>query len=299
MNGILNILKPPNMTSHDMVSLIRRKLNIKKVGHTGTLDPMATGVLPICIGKATKVVDFIQSDAKIYRAELTLGSTTDTQDKWGTVLETENIMISEKKIYETFNSFVGTINQTPPMYSALKYKGQKLYDLARQGITIERKSRKIRIYYINILNIENNKILFDVKCSKGTYIRTLCHDIGQTLKCGGHMSFLARLQSGIFKLEETITVEELMNASIEMVKNNFLINIDYPLYFLPKVDVYPSALKYLLNGVPLRVKDYYIDTNISLNDNEIVRLYVNNNFLALGKYINNNNPIIKIKKLFS
>jgi tRNA pseudouridine55 synthase len=169
INGILNILKPPNMTSHDIVSLVRKKLKVKKVGHTGTLDPMAAGVLPICIGKATKIVEYLQKDTKVYRAELSLGIVTDTQDRWGNILSENTVDILEDDIVNTINSFRGEIEQTPPMYSAIKHKGKKLYELAREGITIKRDTRKVIIYSIDIVNIKNNKVLFDVKCSKGTY----------------------------------------------------------------------------------------------------------------------------------
>lgn len=299
INGILNILKPPNMTSHDIVSLVRKKLKVKKVGHTGTLDPMAAGVLPICIGKATKIVEYLQKDTKVYRAELSLGIVTDTQDRWGNILSENTVDILEDDIVNTINSFRGEIEQTPPMYSAIKHKGKKLYELAREGITIKRDTRKVIIYSIDIVNIKNNKVLFDVKCSKGTYIRTLCHDIGQSLGCGGHMSFLIRKASGVFKLKDSITIEELNRLEIDEIKSSYLLGIDYPLNHIPSVDVDPSALKYVLNGVPLRAHNYKIRSE-NIKDNDIVRLYTNHKFIALGLYENlGNRSIIKVKKLLS
>lgn len=297
MKGILNILKPPNMTSHDVVSVVRKKLNFKKVGHTGTLDPMAVGVLPICIGKATKVIEYMQNDTKVYRAELTLGSATDTQDKWGNIISTSNRVVSERDIIDVINSFKGENFQIPPMYSALKYKGKKLYELAREGKEVEREARKIFIYYIEILKIVENKVLFDVKCSKGTYIRTLCHDIGQELGIGGHMSFLARIESGAFKLEDAITIEEFKESNIETIQDKHFYAIDYPLYDIPRVDVALSSAKSALNGVPIKDNSFVAD--IELENNDLVKLYIEEKFVGLGIYNKRtNNSYIKIKKMF-
>ncbi|MCT4564107.1 MAG: tRNA pseudouridine(55) synthase TruB [Maledivibacter sp.] len=297
MKGILNILKPPNMTSHDVVSVVRKKLNFKKVGHTGTLDPMAVGVLPVCIGKATKVIEYMQNDTKVYRAELTLGTAMDTQDRWGNIISTSDKVVSEKAIIDAINSFKGEVLQTPPMYSALKYKGKKLYELAREGKEIEREARKIYIYYINILKVVENKVLFDVKCSKGTYIRTLCHDIGESLGTGGHMSFLARLKSGAFKLEDTITIEEFKESDIEAIKNNYFYSVDYPLKNIPRVDVVPSAAKSTLNGVSIKVGSFRSDTKLA--DKDLVKIFIEEKFVGLGIYNKRtDNSYIKIKKMF-
>lgn len=298
MKGILNILKPPNMTSHDIVSVVRRKLNMKKVGHTGTLDPMAVGVLPVCVGKATKVIEYLQTDTKIYRAELTLGKATDTQDKWGSIIDQKEVNVTKEDIIKVFKEFEGEILQIPPMYSALKHKGKKLYELAREGIEIEREPRKINIFYLNILNILEDKVIFDVKCSKGTYIRTLCHDIGQALGCGGHMSFLERLESGVFNLQNSITVEELNDADLDEIENRYLYGIDYPIEFIPRVDANPSALKFVLNGVSLKEGSFTMKAK--LKNNNLIRLYIDDKFLALGVYHKNKDySFIKVKKLFT
>lgn len=297
MKGILNILKPPNMTSHDMVSLVRRKLSIKKVGHTGTLGPMAVGVLPICVGRATKIIEYMQNDTKTYRAELTLGASTDTQDRWGNIISVSNKKVSEKDIINICNSFEGEQLQTPPMYSALKHKGKKLYELAREGKEVKREARKIFIYYLNIIRITNNKVIFDVKCSKGTYIRTLCHDIGKALDSEGHMSFLARLESGVFKIEDSITVEELAEADINTIKNEYFYDIDYPLNRIPRINVALSASKATLNGVPIKENDFKICSKV--NNKDIVRLYLDNRFVGLGIYNKRKDTsFIKIKKIF-
>ncbi len=189
MDRIINILKPPNMTSHDVVGRLRRLTRIKRIGHTGTLDPMAAGVLPVCIGKATKIIEYFEQDAKTYRCEMTLGASTDTEDAWGTVLESSDYVPTEEELRATLLSFVGEIDQIPPMYSALKINGKKLYELAREGKIVEREARRRTIHEIIIIRMDlENKTVLDVKCSKGTYVRTLCHDVGLKLGCYGHMS---------------------------------------------------------------------------------------------------------------
>lgn len=298
MKGILNILKPPNMTSHDVVSVVRKKLNMKKIGHTGTLDPMAVGVLPVCVGKATKIIEYLQVDTKIYRAELTLGKSTDTQDKWGSTIEQREVNITKEDIINVLKDFEGESLQIPPMYSALKHKGKKLYELAREGIEIKREPRKINIFYLNILRIVEDKVLFDVKCSKGTYIRTLCHDIGEALGCGGHMSFLERLESGVFNLKTSVAIEELNSTELKEIEDKYLYDIDYPLDFITRVDAKTSALKFVLNGVNLKYGSF--KPKESLQNNDLIRLYIDDKFLALGIYHKNkDNSFIKVKKLFT
>ncbi|QEK13622.1 tRNA pseudouridine(55) synthase TruB [Crassaminicella thermophila] len=288
MKGIINVLKPPHMTSHDVVNFIRKKLNIKKVGHTGTLDPMAAGVLPICVGAATKISQYLLNDKKKYRCEMVLGSNTDTQDKWGKVINTRTVNVTEKDILDVFDSFKGEIYQIPPMYSALKYKGKKLYELAREGKEIERKSRKIFIYELDIIQINENVILFDVLCSKGTYIRTLCEDIGNALNCGAYMSFLLRTKTGKFSLCDAVTLETLKEASVNEINLNYLFPIDYPITHIPRVNVKKESEVYLRNGNNLYYKN--IASHDNLIDETLVRLYVENKFIALGK--------VKMKKEF-
>lgn len=282
------------MTSHDVVSLIRKKFHIKKVGHAGTLDPMAVGVLPVCIGKATKLIEYMQNHKKVYRAELTLGTITDTQDKWGSVIEKRTINVNEDLILNTFDNFKGKILQVPPMYSAIKHKGKKLYELAREGISIERTPRRIEIYSNKVIKITNNKILFDIECSKGTYVRTICHDIGLILGCGGHMSFLARLMVGNFTIENTLTVEEIMKSSKEYIIENHLLDLDYPLNNFIKIHVDEDLSKYLLNGVKISLNS--IKRKYNLKKGQLVLLYLQNKFVAIGEVADD---FIKIKKLFS
>ena len=215
-SGIIIVNKPAGFTSHDCVNKIRRLFNTKKVGHTGTLDPMATGVLPILIGRAAKAAELLVSDDKIYRAGLRLGITTDTEDTSGTTLTECTDIPSKEKVYEACEGFVGDIMQTPPMYSALKVDGKKLVDLARQGISVEREARPIYVHSIDVIATDSPcDYILTVHCSKGTYIRTLCADIGAALGCGGAMSALERLKSGNFKIEDSHTLDKLENLSLE------------------------------------------------------------------------------------
>ena len=213
--GILILDKPEGMTSHDCVAIMRRLFHTRKVGHTGTLDPMATGVLPILLGRAAKAAEYLTAEDKHYIAGLRLGMTTDTEDITGTVL-TESADIPERSaVIAAAESFVGDSDQIPPMYSALKVDGQKLYELARQGITVERQARRITVYALDCTPREDGDYTLDVRCSKGTYIRTLCADIGAKLGCGGVMSSLRRAGSGHFTLDTAYTIEALEAMSDE------------------------------------------------------------------------------------
>ena len=191
IHGIINVYKEKGFTSHDVVAKLRGIVGQKKIGHTGTLDPDATGVLPVCLGKATKLCDLLTDKNKTYEAVLLLGKTTDTQDITGEVLEEKSTeALTEEKVREAIEGFIGDYEQIPPMYSALKVNGKKLYELAREGKVIERKARPVKILDIQILEIDLPKVRMEVSCSKGTYIRTLCHDIGEKLGCGGCMESL-------------------------------------------------------------------------------------------------------------
>jgi len=210
MDGVIVVDKPQGWTSHDVVSFVRKKSGIKKVGHAGTLDPMATGVLVLLLGKATKLSQEYSQHDKRYLARMILGVTTDTQDAEGKILKTQPVSgITDKKIEETLKEFNGEIEQVPPMVSAIKHKGQPLYKLARKGISIARKPRQIFIEELKLTSYKTPEAAFDVTCSKGTYVRALCEDIGNHLGCGAHMSYLRRVRSGKFTIEEAVTVEEL------------------------------------------------------------------------------------------
>ena len=209
INGVLNVWKEAGFTSHDVVAKLRGILHQKKIGHTGTLDPDATGVLPVCLGKGTRLCDMLTDETKTYEALLHLGIATDTQDMSGTVTAEAPVTVTEEEVRDCIASFVGEQQQVPPMYSALKVNGKKLYELAREGIEIERKARTVHFYEISILEVKLPLVRMEVTCSKGTYIRTLCHDLGQALGCGGTLASLRRTMAAGFTLEDAVTLEDV------------------------------------------------------------------------------------------
>lgn len=237
-NGILNINKPEGWTSQDVVAKLRGRLHIRRVGHTGTLDPMATGVLPVCFGKATRIIEYYDDDFKTYEAEMKLGMVTDTLDITGTVLETKPVDVSEDDVIQTIDSFRGWITQIPPKYSALKVNGKPLYKYAREGVEVEIKSRKIYVEDIQPVevNLRENRILFRVTCSKGTYIRTICDDIGKKLGCGGTMTALQRIQSGCFRVEDARTLPEILEMTDEELER-CVIPMDETLVHLGRIEL--------------------------------------------------------------
>lgn len=280
MNGIINIFKPKEMTSHDVVAVLRKKTGIKRVGHTGTLDPMATGVLPICIGKATRVSEYLLNHDKEYIADLTLGSRTDTLDAEGKVIDTSIKRVTRDDIITIISSYQGNIKQTPPMYSALKHKGKKLYELAREGKTIERPKRDVKIYSIDILNIiDNNKITFKVKCSRGTYIRTLCDDIGYDLGTFGHLSYLMRTQAGPFNIEKSYALNYVKKMDLDEIKN-ITVPMDYALSDLESFKIADQDYKRLINGVKIK-----LDNIIEYKPDKLYKVYCKNEFIGTGEII--------------
>lgn len=294
MDGILNVLKPAGMTSFDVVGYLRSVLKIKKIGHTGTLDPAAVGVLPVCIGKATKAIEFLMDKDKVYRAELTLGISTDTQDNTGEIICTKDVDATPDEIAKTIKSFCGKYRQLPPMYSAVKVNGRRLYELAREGLEAERKEREVEIHFIDILSIRNNRVIFDVGCSKGTYIRTLCSDIGERLGCGGHMSFLVRTKAGQFSLEDSLTLEDIAAFSIEKVLDKRVVGIDKVFEDMVEIVLKPAEEKRLVNGMSVKVE------GINEENKRYVRIYgEDNRFLALGEVIPyHGGCFLKSRKLF-
>ena len=254
-NGILNINKPEGWTSQDVVAKLRGRLHIRRVGHTGTLDPMATGVLPVCFGKATRIIEYYDDDFKTYEAEMKLGMETDTLDITGTVLETKPVDVSEDDVIQTIDSFRGWITQIPPKYSALKVNGKPLYKYAREGVEVEIKSRKIYVEDIQPVevNLRENRILFRVTCSKGTYIRTICDDIGKKLGCGGTMTSLQRTQSGCFRVEDARTLPEILEMTDEELER-CVIPMDETLVHLGIIE-----LK-IMESVPFYYNGREIDT---------------------------------------
>lgn len=210
MDGILNINKATGLTSHDVVKRVRKILKIKKVGHAGTLDPGASGVLLVCVGKGTKLVEQLMNLPKLYRGTMRLGIRTDTQDAWGQVIFQGPVpQFTREQLLAVFSEFTGVIQQVPPMFSALKHQGRRLYDLARQGIQVERQPREVQIRALRLMEVSGSLVEIEVECSRGTYVRTLCSDIGDRLGCGAHLSRLARIRVGPFSLEEALTLEDL------------------------------------------------------------------------------------------
>lgn len=278
MDGIIVIDKPPGKTSHDMVYFVRRLTGIKKVGHTGTLDPAATGVLPVCIGRATKVCDMLTNADKAYRVSFVLGMTTDTLDAEGEVLTDQPVTANREEIAQAVQSFLGEIVQIPPMYSAVKVNGKKLYELARSGISVERKERRVTIKDIDILDIdmESFTVIIDVECSKGTYIRTLCDDIGMKLGCGAFVSKLQRRKSGIFDIKNSYTIEELMRIKEENRLSECIMPVDSLFLEYPEVVVDEKDEKKVRNG--MRVPCSH------LCDGKMYRIYSEKGeFMALSK----------------
>ena len=252
MNGILNVYKEPGFTSHDVVAKLRGICKQKKIGHTGTLDPEASGVLPVCLGNATKLCDLLTDKDKEYRAVLLLGVETDTQDTTGQILEEKEVNAGEEDVRSAILSFVGPYDQIPPMYSALKVNGQKLCDLARKGQVVERKSRRITIHSIEIEDISLPRVTMRVACSRGTYIRTLCHDIGQALGCGGAMESLTRTRVADFRLEDAHTIDEIQTMEQRGELEKILLPVDRLFLSAPAFSVTSEGERLLANGNPIR-----------------------------------------------
>lgn len=295
LHGILNVYKEKGYTSHDVVAKLRGIVGQKKIGHTGTLDPDAEGVLPVCLGKATKVCDLLTDKDKTYRAVLLLGKTTDTQDLTGEVLnESDTCFLNEKEVETAIQGFVGEYRQIPPMYSALKVNGKKLYELAREGKVIERKARTVYIREIRILSIELPRVTMEVTCSKGTYIRTLCQDIGEKLGVGGCMKSLLRTQVGRFSLEDSKTLQNIQelkeNGSLEQI----LIPVDSLFEDYRRVQVDKKQEPLLYNG-----NMFYMEGQKDVPyDEEMVRVYdCDGKFVAIYRYNAENNQY-KIVKMF-
>lgn len=243
VNGIINVYKEKGYTSFDVVAKMRGIFGQKKIGHTGTLDPDAQGVLPVCLGKATKVCDLLTDKDKVYKATMLLGIQTDTLDISGKVCNKAMVNVTEQQVRDVISTFVGTIEQVPPMYSALKVNGKKLYELAREGKTIERKARKVSIYDITIDEIHLPEVVMTVSCSKGTYIRSLCDDIGTKLGCYGCMKELLRTKVACFDIEDAYKISE-----IEKLKESIVLPVDMLFENIPAVSTVLMAQKLIENG---------------------------------------------------
>ena len=251
MNGIVIVDKPQEWTSQDVTARLRRVFGTRRIGHGGTLDPMATGVLPVFVGRGTRGVEFFEQAEKTYEATLLLGTTTDTEDISGTVLEQKEIHISETEFLSILPQFRGKIMQVPPMYSALKINGQKLVDLARKGKTVERQPREIEIFLLECTEFSGNTAKLRVRCSKGTYVRTLCKDIGEALGCGGCMAALRRVQAGEYTIEEAVPLQILLDAD---EPEKFLRPVDSMFRNYPAVTLSPKQEKCCRNGASFSIQ---------------------------------------------
>lgn len=289
MNGVINVFKNKGMSSFDVVRKVRKVAKEKKVGHTGTLDPEATGVLPICMGKATKIIDYIMTAEKTYFVTFKLGIKTNTYDLEGEVIEEKDCShITNDEILKTIDTFKGEIIQIPPMFSALKKDGVRLYDLARQGIEIEREGRKITIMSIENIVIENPFISMEVTCSKGTYIRSLCYDIGEALGVGATMTELRRTKTSIFEESESVNIEDLNEENI----NDHIITIEEALNTYDSIHISKGYTKLFVNGVNVGDRRAL---QTKAEPNKLYRVYDENNvFIGLGKKDDNG---FKIEKL--
>lgn len=276
MNGILNILKPPGMTSSDVIVYLRRLLGVKKAGHIGTLDPGACGVLPVCMGKATRLFDYLVDKDKEYIAEITFGITTNTQDQYGEVMERQNAQITEPLIINIIKKYSGAIIQKPSMFSAIKHEGRKMYELARQGTVVEVKDRQVFIHSIDILNqTSEHSWLLRIRCTKGTYIRTLCHDIGQEAGCGAYMSLLIRSTCGPFDIQSAFTLEQVKDLMEKGMIEDALLPMDFAIMAIERADLNTSDFVSMRNG-----------RNISLHGHDrLLRLYYNNSLMGIGQTI--------------
>jgi tRNA pseudouridine55 synthase len=249
MNGILNINKPAGNTSFSIVSIVRRLTGERRAGHAGTLDPLASGVLPVCLGKGTRIVEFLLEASKVYRAQIELGVATDTHDEEGKVIKRGDYSaIGLKRLEQWLHSFRGQIQQTPPMFSAVKHKGRRLYELAREGITIERESRAVTIHSLELIEFKPPLITLKVECSRGTYIRSLTDDLGELLGCGAHLKKLVRLSYGPFDIETAISPNQLKDACAENAWHKFIYPVDTVLCSWKPVVVGDEQEQVIKNG---------------------------------------------------
>jgi len=281
VHGLLLINKPGGMTSHDVVRKVRRICHTRKVGHAGTLDPLATGVLPVAVGDGTKILQFLLAENKSYRATFKLGVTTDTLDSEGTILLERSVpAIGLAQLEICCDRFRGDIDQLPPMYSALKKDGVPLYKLARQGVEVEREPRRVTIQRLEIIDLDGDLVTIDVDCSKGTYIRSLVSDIGEALGCGAHLTALCRTRSGDFLLEECQTLEDL--AALE-TPAPVLLSLSDALRNYPAVELSDAAVSGLKFGIPPELKETQADA--PLVSGELVRLLAAEQLIAMARFV--------------
>lgn len=287
VSGFLNILKPPGMSSHDVVGYVRRVLHTKKVGHAGTLDPAAAGVLPVAVGTATRLIEYLELTDKTYRAEIKLGIATDSGDDTGKILTSQLDWsdFDKSTLEQVLQKFTGKIRQTPPAHSAIKINGQKACDLLRAGKDVEVPSREVTIYRLELLAHSHDMLLIDCDCSKGTYIRSLCQDIGEALGVPATMAFLLRRRVGDFTAEAALTLEELAEASEQA-----LLPADKYLSSMQRFDLNPKREKAFCNGLSSTVKNFTAQT-------ESLRVYADGHFIGVGRYDKEREELLPVKVL--
>lgn len=295
INGIINVYKEKGFTSHDVVAKLRGIVKQKKIGHTGTLDPDATGVLPVCLGNATKLCDMLTDKSKEYVADFRLGFATDTQDISGQVIHCADVMVTEEEVKEAIMSFVGKYEQVPPMFSALKVNGKKLYELAREGKTVERKARNVEIYSIEILNMQLPDVTIKVHCSKGTYIRTLCNDIGVKLGCYATMTELERVKVASFLKDNAYTLEQIEMFMKSDRISDIVMKTEDAFENLISVTVLPDCEKLIFNGNAVYLNQ--IREKIRIKNKEQVKMYAAEKFCAIYE-CNEENHLLKPVKMF-
>lgn len=299
IHGIINVYKQRGYTSHDVVAKLRKITGQKKIGHTGTLDPEAEGVLPVCLGRATKLSDMLTDKDKCYETVLLLGLRTDTQDIFGKILCEEKIQgIKDTSVESVIRSFIGEYEQIPPMYSALKVNGKKLYELAREGKTVERKARKVEIYDISVLKTELPRVHMIVHCSKGTYIRTLCYDIGEKLGCGGCMESLIRTKSGVFEIENSFTLQEIEKRAGDGNLAEIVCPIDRMFSGYRNVTVEKDGERLAYNGNSFRKE--YILWKQEPENLENFRVYdQKGEFIGIFRYEEEQKMLVNVKMFYS
>lgn len=295
INGIINIYKEKGYTSHDVVAKARRILSEKKIGHTGTLDPEAEGVLPICVGKATKVVPYLTNADKCYEAQVILGAYTTTEDHTGDIVEQFEVNVTREEVEKVVKSFEGHYIQTPPMYSAIKINGVRLYELARKGIIVDRPQREVQLYQCELIEwITETSFKIRVACSKGTYIRTLCTDIGKKLGCGAYMGTLLRTKVGSYHLEDSVTLDFLENHKEDLVPYIHSFEAIFEHYLSVKIkDV---AHKLLYNGNKLSMQDIAEGTE-NLQDG-LIKVYTSEGIFAALYRVDKENQLLHVEKMF-
>ena len=287
IGGFLNILKPPGMSSHDVIGFVRRVLHIKRVGHAGTLDPAAAGVLPVAVGQAARLIEYLELTDKTYRAEVKFGIATDSGDDTGEVIESmpDFTMPSVERIQSALEKFKGRITQVPPAHSAIKIKGRRAYDLIREGKKVEIPSREITIHRLDLLQRREDTILIDTDCSKGTYIRSLCCDIGTELKIPATMAFLVRSRVGDFQLKDALTLEELKESGAEALldPSDFLSHLE-------RYDLNPRREKAFCNGLSTGEHQH-------IPRGDILRVYADGKFIGIGRFDRSKSEIVPVKVL--